>query len=82
MTLKCKISHEPMGGLKPKDFAWILHGGMKVTVELNSSNLGICGGETSVFTIKKTIPWAKVFRIIPEFRNLRLIFQRKSASKC
>ena len=26
--------------------------------------------------------WAKVFRIIPEFRILRLTFHRKSASKC
>ena len=29
----------------------------------------------------KTI-WVKVFRIIPEFRILRLTFHRKSASKC
>ena len=27
-------------------------------------------------------PWVKVFRIYPEFRILRLIFHRKSASKC
>ena len=26
--------------------------------------------------------WMKVFRIIPEFRILRLTFNRKSASKC
>ena len=26
--------------------------------------------------------WVKVFRIIPEFRILRLTFHRKSASKC
>ena len=26
--------------------------------------------------------WMKVFRIIPEFRILRLTFHRKSASKC
>ena len=26
--------------------------------------------------------WVKVFRIIPEFRILRLTFLRKSASKC
>ena len=26
--------------------------------------------------------WVKVFRINPEFRTLRLTFQRKSASKC
>ena len=26
--------------------------------------------------------WVKVFRIIPEFRVLRLTFHRKSASKC
>ena len=26
--------------------------------------------------------WVKVFRINPEFRILRLTFQRKSASKC
>ena len=26
--------------------------------------------------------WVKVFRIIPEFRILRLTFYRKSASKC
>ena len=28
------------------------------------------------------ISWVKVFRIIPEFRILRLNFHRKSASKC
>ena len=28
-----------------------------------------------------TVPWVKVFRIIPEFRILRLTFHRKSASK-
>ena len=28
------------------------------------------------------ISWMKVFRIIPEFRILRLTFHRKSASKC
>ena len=28
------------------------------------------------------ILWVKVFRIIPEFRILRLTFHRKSASKC
>ena len=28
------------------------------------------------------ITWVKVFRIIPEFRILRLTFHRKSASKC
>ena len=28
------------------------------------------------------LPWVKVFRIIPEFRILRLTFNRKSASKC
>ena len=27
-------------------------------------------------------PWVKVFRIIPDFRILRLTFHRKSASKC
>ena len=27
-------------------------------------------------------PWVKVFRVIPEFRILRLTFHRKSASKC
>ena len=27
------------------------------------------------------VAWVKVFRIIPEFRILRLIFQRKSVSK-
>ena len=26
--------------------------------------------------------WMKVFRIIPEFRILRLTFHRKSAAKC
>ena len=26
--------------------------------------------------------WVKVFRIIPEFRILRLTFHRKAASKC
>ena len=26
--------------------------------------------------------WMKVFRIVPEFRILRLTFHRKSASKC
>ena len=31
---------------------------------------------------KPTITWVKVFRIIPEFRILRLTFHRKSASKC
>ena len=30
----------------------------------------------------KITPWVKVFRIIPEFRILRLTFHRKSASKC
>ena len=29
----------------------------------------------------KIIAWVKVFRIIPEFRILRLTFHRKSASK-
>ena len=29
-----------------------------------------------------TYAWVKVFRIIPEFRILRLTFHRKSASKC
>ena len=29
-----------------------------------------------------TIPWVKVFSIIPEFRISRLTFHRKSASKC
>ena len=29
-----------------------------------------------------TCAWVKVFRIIPEFRILRLTFHRKSASKC
>ena len=28
------------------------------------------------------LSWVKVFRIIPEFRILRLTFHRKSASKC
>ena len=28
------------------------------------------------------ISWVKVFRAVPEFRILRLTFQRKSASKC
>ena len=28
------------------------------------------------------IAWLKVFRIVPEFRILRLTFQRKSATKC
>ena len=28
------------------------------------------------------LTWVKVFRIIPEFRILRLTFHRKSASKC
>ena len=27
-------------------------------------------------------PWVEIFRIIPEFRILRLTFHRKSASKC
>ena len=38
------------------------------------------GGEISNSCIVYT--WVKVFRIIPEFRILRLTFQRKSASKC
>ena len=37
------------------------------------SNWGLCSLHTS---------WVKVFRIIPEFRILRLTFCRKSASKC
>ena len=28
------------------------------------------------------LSWVKVFRIIPEFKILRLTFHRKSASKC
>ena len=28
------------------------------------------------------ITWVKVFRIIPEYRILRLTFHKKSASKC
>ena len=31
---------------------------------------------------KQALTWMKVFRFIPEFRILRLTFQRKSASKC
>ena len=34
-----------------------------------------------LFTIS-VVTWVKVFRITPEFRILRLTFQRKSASKC
>ena len=32
--------------------------------------------------LQMVISWLKVFRIIPEFRILRLTFYRKSASKC
>ena len=31
--------------------------------------------------ITMTVAWVKVFRIIPEFRILRLTFYRKAASK-
>ena len=31
--------------------------------------------------IRTLVAWVKVFRIIPEFRILRLTFQRKSASR-
>ena len=40
------------------------------------------GAGTSAKVIFETCPWVKVFRINPEFRILRLTFQRKSASKC
>ena len=33
-------------------------------------------------TICLLITWVKVFRIVPEFRILRLTFHRKSASIC
>ena len=33
-------------------------------------------------TLNRVSTWVKVFRINPEFRILRLTFQRKSASKC
>ena len=34
------------------------------------------------YDLKMKIALVKVFRIIPEFRILRLTFHRKSASKC
>ena len=37
---------------------------------------------TSLFCKAPLKAWVKVFRIIPEFRILRLTFHRKSASKC
>ena len=36
----------------------------------------------SLWSIVHMHAWVKVFRIIPEFRILRLTFHRKSASKC
>ena len=45
----------------------------------------IAGNFDTVQSLYNTLcynTWMKVFRINPEFRILRLTFQRKSASKC
>ena len=39
-------------------------------------------GTAQVIMVLGTYLWVKVFRMIPEFRILRLAFYRKSASKC
>ena len=36
----------------------------------------------AAWIVKLKYAWVKVFRINPEFRTLRLTFQRKSASEC
>ena len=44
--------------------------------------VGVLKFQTLVALQKISDTWVKVFRIIPEFRILRLTFHRKSASKC
>ena len=44
------------------------------------ASLQICAGSPESLIIDNA--WVKVFRVIPEFRILRLTFHRKSASKC
>ena len=52
--------------------------------------VGVCGSSFNAniavpndhFSSTANNTWVKVFRIIPEFRILRLTFHRKSASKC
>ena len=48
--------------------------------EAGSGSGEIATGVPGLFFIFTT--WVKVFRIIPEFKILRLTFHRKSASKC
>ena len=42
----------------------------------------LCAGSNTGLYKSTRATWVKVFRIIPQFRILRLTFHRKSASKC
>ena len=51
-------------------------------LSVQPQNLDMGRKETTMFSaFDSKLTWVKVFRIIPEFRILRLTFHRKSASK-
>ena len=64
---------------QPKHILWVLKRTVLLLTLMDRKIILIL--RTKKFLIW-TYAWVKVFRIIPEFRILRLTFHRKSASKC
>ena len=81
---------EPVAALETKtsyqvDVTGLFPGGeykLMVTAWQNKSGEYAVSQPAEVTGTTSKLSWVKVFRIISEFRILRLTFYRKSASKC